>query len=417
MNPLKEKTRKNVSILSWSLYDLANQFFALNVVSLYFPRWLTLEKKSPEIFYSLAFGCSMFLVAIAAPFLGTLSDKQNKYKVFLIFFTGVSVVFTLFLGATANIFVCLIFFAIANFGCQEAIIFYNSLLKKIAPRKKIGLVSGIGRMFGYSGAILALYLTRPIVVRWGYQASFFATGILFLIFSLPCLIFVKDSKARNKTENSSLSGKEYLLQTFRQLKETVTDKNKFKELKTFFKAVFFGLCAINTFILFMTVYAGKVFTLTEIQLINLLAFSTIFAIAGSFFSGLISDFFGYKKSLIGVFVLWIICLCAGSFLNKPFHWLVGSLAGLSIGATWVILRAMVVKLAPENKIGEAFGLLNLVTYASAIVGPVFWGLLLLYFGRFGTMGYRISFFSLVIFFAMAIILLLKMDNKDSLKKH
>jgi len=416
MNPLKEKTRRNVSIFSWSLYDLANQFFALNVVSLYFPRWLTIEKKSPEIFYSLAFGLSMFLVAIAAPFLGTLSDKQNKYKTFLIFFTCISVIFTLFLGTTNNIFICLIFFAIANFGCQQATIFYNSLLKKIAPRNKIGLISGIGRMFGYSGAILALYLTRFIVTSWGYPAVFFATGILFLIFSLPCLIFVKDSKARHKTKNSSLSGKEYLFQTFRQLKRTVTDKNKFKELKTFFKAVFFGLCAINTFILFMAVYAGKVFALTEIQLINLLAFSTIFAIAGSFFSGLISDFFGYRKSLIGVFFLWIICLSAGSFLNRPFHWLVGGLAGVSIGSTWVILRALVIKLAPEDKIGEAFGLLNLVTYASGIVGPVFWGLLLLYFGRFGITGYRISFFSLVLFFVTGILFLLKMDNTNSFKE-
>ncbi|MFH1856400.1 MAG: MFS transporter [Candidatus Omnitrophota bacterium] len=417
MNPLKNKTKQNISILSWSLYDLANQFFILNVVSLYFPRWLTIEKGSPEIFYSLAFGFSMILVAIFAPFLGTLSDKQNKHKAFLILFTVISIIFTLLLGMTSNVFLCLIIFAIANFGCQEATIFYNSLMKTVAPKNKLGLVSGIGKMFGYGGAVLALYLTRPVVTHWGYPATFLVTGIMFLIFSLPCIIFVKDLRSKYKPKPNNVSGKEYILQTFRQLKKTLTDNDKFQELKSFFKAVFFGLCAINTFMLFMAVYAAKVFGLTETQLISLLAFSTIFAVAGSFASGFISDFFGYKKSLIGVFILWIICLCTATCLNQPFHWLVGGLAGISVGATWVILRALVIKLAPEDELGEAFGLFNLITYASGIVGPVYWGLILLYFTRFGSAGYRFSFFSLVLFFIITIVLLLKMDNKSSRKKY
>ena len=83
----KEKIKDATSVLSWALYDLANQFFALNVISLYFVRWVTLEKKSPEIFYSIAFGISMFFVAILAPILGTISDIRGKRKVFLIYFT------------------------------------------------------------------------------------------------------------------------------------------------------------------------------------------------------------------------------------------------------------------------------------------------------------------------------------------
>jgi hypothetical protein len=37
------KIKKAFLILSRALYDAANQFFALNVVSLYFPRWLTVD--------------------------------------------------------------------------------------------------------------------------------------------------------------------------------------------------------------------------------------------------------------------------------------------------------------------------------------------------------------------------------------
>ena len=63
---------------------------------------------------------------------------------------------------------------------------------KVAPKKKIGFVSGLGRMFAYIGAILALYLSRPLVLKVGYQPVFVLSGILFLIFSLPAMIFIKD---------------------------------------------------------------------------------------------------------------------------------------------------------------------------------------------------------------------------------
>ena len=42
--------QKKYIVLSWAMYDLANQFFVLNIVSMYFPRWLTMEKGVPETF-------------------------------------------------------------------------------------------------------------------------------------------------------------------------------------------------------------------------------------------------------------------------------------------------------------------------------------------------------------------------------
>ncbi|MGD2278922.1 MAG: MFS transporter, partial [Candidatus Omnitrophota bacterium] len=127
------------------------------------------------------------------------------------------------------------------------------------------------------------------------------------------------------------------------------------------------------------------------------AFSTIFAIIGSLVSGYVSDLIGHKRSLLIVFFLWGIMFLAGGILDAPFHWLVGALAGLSLGCTWVILRALVIKLVPEERIGEAFGLFNLVNYASGVIGPLFWGLMLLYLSRFGEIGYRLSLLSMILF--------------------
>ncbi len=410
-NTALEKIKSSSLVLAWGLYDLANQFFALNVVSLYFVRWLTLERGASEIFYSISFGISTFLVGISAPILGAISDKLERRRPFLVSLTLLSIIFTMLLGVPKSIILGLLFFAIANFGCQLAIVFYNAQMVDIAPKDKIGLVSGFGRMLGYSGALLALYLIKPIVLKSGYQATFLPTGILFLIFSLPCMLFIRDKQTKERINLVSFLKKEKIFGIFKDIRATFSDVRKLPGMSDFLKATFFGLCAVNAVILFMSVYATKVFGFSESQIINLLAFSTVFAIAGSMFSGFLSDFLGHKRCLLATFFLWSICFLAGAFARSiPLYWLIGALVGTALGATWVVSRALVIKLVPAEKIGAVFGLFNLIGYISAITGAMFWGLALLLLSPFGEWGYRIALLSLVFFTATGFIFLLRIPR-------
>lgn len=406
------KLKTNFLILSWALYDLSNQFFALNVVSLYFPRWLIIEKEAAEIIYSISFGVSMFLVAIFAPILGTISDITQRHKRFLIYFTSLSIVFTLALGVFSNLFLSLVFFAIANFGCQEAVVFYNALMEEVAPPERIGVVSGIGRMFGYSGAILGLYISKPVILRMGYQAMFFLTGILFLIFSLPCMVFIKEKPYNDTLPLTYFFKKEQLKLIFNRLRLTILDSSRLQGVKNFFKAAFFGLCVVNAVILFMSVYAGEVFALTESEIINLIAFSTIFAILGSVVGGFISDRAGYTRTLIGVFVIWGVSLLGAGLLSPPFHWVIGALVGMSLGSIWAVSRALVINLVPKSKVGEAFGLFNMVGYFAAIVGPLFWGAEIGWLSFLGETGYRIVCLSTTVFIVIGIIFLMRINREQ-----
>ena len=63
-----------------------------------------------------------------------------------------------------------------------------------------------------------------------------------------------------------------------------------------------------------------------------------------------------QRSVIGVLCLWGLTLLAGALLDQPFHWLIGSLAGISLGSTWTVFRVVVITLVPQQKVGEAFGL-------------------------------------------------------------
>ena len=400
-------------IFYWALYDLANQFFALNIVSLYFVRWLTLEKKVPEILYSISFGISMFFIAIMAPLLGTISDALNRRRPFLIYFTLLSVLFTMILGISDNIFVALSFFIIANFGCQTATVFYNALMVNITPKGRVGLVSGFGKMLGYSGAVLALYLIKPVVLKSGYRATFLPTGILFFVFALPCLLFITDKGEKKSAAWASFLKKEKITEIFNSLKAAGFNSRLFPGLPDFLKASFFGLCAVNAIILFMSIYATRVFALDEAQIINLISFSTLFAILGSIASGYISDRVGAKKSLTVVYALWVVSFTLGAFVrSQGLYFLVGALVGVVLGATWVVSRALAIQLVPAERIGEAFGLFNLVGYLSGMVGALFWGLMLLFLAPLGAAGYRIALFSLNLFILLGGFFLLRIPTDN-----
>ncbi len=408
-----ENKKNTFLILSWAMYDMANQFFALNIVSLYFVRWITLEKGAPEIFYSIAFGVSTLLIALLAPILGTIADLKRWHRRFLILFTLLSVIFTIFLTFTQNIFMALLFFAIANVGCQTAVVFYNALMLTISSKQRAGFVSGLGKMFGYFGAIIALIFTKPIIIKQGYQATFFLTGSLFFLFSLPCLIFVKDRSAPIELTKPVLINRKLSVDLFRRLKSTLFGSKEYGGLREFLKASFFGLCVVNVTMLFMSIYVTKVFGLGDIEIINFIAFSTIFAIIGSIGSGIISDWIGYKRTMMGVFLSWILCLFGASLAMPPFHWMIGALAGISLGSTWVVSRALVVSIVPREMTGEAFGLFNLIGYVSAAVGPIVWGLLLLVLGHLGTLGYRLALMSFIPFLIVGSIFLLRVPNIKS----
>ncbi|MDI6605719.1 MAG: MFS transporter, partial [Candidatus Omnitrophota bacterium] len=202
----------------------------------------------------------------------------------------------------------------------------------------------------------------------------------------------------------------------KNLKSIIFSAEEFPRLSNFLKASFFALCGINAVMLFMSIYATRVFALSESEIINLIALSAFFAIAGSFISGFISDYLGHRRTLFAVFVLWIICFTCGAFARSfTLYWIVGALVGLTLGATWTVSRALAISIAPPQRLGEVFGLFNFAGYLAAIVGPLFWGLVLLIAGSFGTRGYRLALLSLNLFMFIGLWFLLRIPKIDKSK--
>ena len=114
--------------------------------------------------------------------------------------------------------------------------------------------------------------------------------------------------------------------------------------------------------------------------------------------------------MVWVFAFWIVSLFGAGLALPPFHWLIGAFAGTSLGATWVVSRALVVTIVPNRMIGEAFGLFNLIGYISAAVGPIICGFLLLVMKDLGVLGYRFALMSFIPFLIIGCVFLLRVPN-------
>ena len=397
------------SILSWSLYDFANTIFSMNIISLYFPLWVTVDKGGEDILYSVALSISMILVAISMPLLGAFSDRMGRRMPLLIGLTFTSVAFTALIGVFDHLILGLIFFALANFGYHAALVPYDALLPQVSRGYSVGKVAGIGVALGYVGAILGILMVKPFVSEAGRSASFIPTALLFLLFSLPCFFMVKEKKERISPLSWHALSEEVL-----KIKNTLVSSARYPGLLRFLIANFIYCDAVNTVIAFMAVYANQVVGFNDSMIRILLIVSTTFAVAGSLLFGWLTDRIGAKKTLVVVLYSWIIGLVVAMVSFSPLlFWMVGPIVGIALGGTWVSARSLVVDLSPPEKVGEIFGLYNMGGKFGFILGPLVWGAIVWMCSGLGILKYRIAIFSLLLFIIMGLSILRKVPFRRS----
>ena len=356
-------------VLSWALYDFANTLFAINILSLYFVLWVTEDQGASQTSFSLTVSGSMLAVALCSPMLGAVSDRYGRRIPLLMAVVVVCVVLTGAIGQVGGLIAGLALFAAANFCYQTGNVFYDSLLPTVSTEENRGRISGLGVGIGYVGTITGILMIAPFVDRWGREAAFLPTAALFLLFAIPCFLFVKEAKPEIPF-NAGL-----IKDGYSRLLKTLVNARQHSNLLKFIAARFLYVDGINTLLIFMAVYVTQVIGFSDGQVRLLLITSTTFAIVGSFFFGRMVDRVGPKRTLTVVLTLWVVVfVIAAVTFYAPVFWLVGALAGIALGGTWTADRAFLTRLAPPEQMGEFFGLYQLAGRFAAVTGPLIWGL-------------------------------------------
>ncbi len=358
MPPVKIK-----SLFSWALYDFANTIFSAIVITAYFPLYLTSLAGNNRILGAATTG-SMIAAGLVIPFLGALTDRTGKTKNYLIRATLLCIAALSLIPVFKNVAALVTFYALACFFYHGALVFYNSLLPSVAVPEKQGFASGLGTGLGYLGVVIALPLAHQVDQLFGRPLVFWLAGLLFLLFSLPCFFFVPErSVPAPATFRWSLWKSEW-----KKLLGFLGEVSKDPKLLFFFGGNFFVTDALNTMIMWVSVFAREVFHPEPAHLIGLLMAINLAA----FLFGIVAGFLTDKIGAMKFFILSAAVLAVSVFLlsmSSSFAAFTAiSVAGgaFAISGIWTAGRKALVELAPKESVGEYFGLYGLTTKVSVI---------------------------------------------------
>lgn len=353
---------------SWALYDFANTIFSAVVLTAFFPLYFT-DLAGSNKALGLLTTASMILAGLFVPFFGALSDQTGKTKVYLMRATLLCVAFMACLGFTENRYLLMTCFIIACFCFHASLVFYNSLLSVSAPPQKQGFLSGLGTGLGYLGVVLILPLAGQVESYFGTKAIFPVTAALFLIAALPLFRYVPERAVSNPIFFKWALWKvewQKVISLLKSLPET-------PKLLLFFAGNFFILDALNSMIFWFMVYAREVFSPEKSQLISLMMGVNIAAFLAGILLGLFTDKKGAMKILLfsaGILTLTLIFL---AIVSSFTGFILGSLLGgaVAIAGIWTAGRKVLIELAPEDKLGEYFGIYGLTTKISVLGSLLF----------------------------------------------
>jgi MFS transporter, UMF1 family len=399
-----------LAVGSWALYDFANTIFSMNIVSVFFPQYIK-EIGQNDAAYAYPMSGALLVVALIMPMLGAMSDRAGRRLPWLAGFTALCIAMTLMMGLTDQLWLIIGAYVIASIGYQTALVFYDALLPSVSTTLNWGKISGLGVGLGYAGALLGLGAVTVWVGSGSKQSAFIPSALLFLLFALPCFLFVRERPniaTGPRTGAAKISWRDAMSQTWR----TIQEARKVPGLFRFLVSNFFYSDALNTVIVAMGVYATEVIGFGTA--LEVLAPATVAAVVGSVLFGWVTDRLTSKQSILISLVMWVGVFLAAMFVTDRtiFQWVIAPVAGIALGSTWTAARTMMVELSPPDRLGEFMGIYNLTGKFSAVLGPALWGttLLLLDPRQYGHFAYQVAIGTLLVLVLIGLVLHLGTPN-------
>ncbi len=387
------------NILTWFLYDTGNSPLTTALGGLFLAQWIVLDKGFDDIWYGGTFVASTIIVLILSPALGAWSDKIGvrmpfiKWITYLMYaLTGILVFsMNLFSNSSNIVFFVLFLFLLLQTLYQFSLIFYNALLEKISNSKNRGYITGVGDMCGQIGwmvfLLISLLFTEGKVVLPGSPGRtqvFLPAFLMFIALSTPMLLAFRETTASTTSKKTNI--KEVTVVTIKKIRDLF---QKERNIGIFLLGFCFVSDALLTSQLYFAIVGGALFGVNDKTKTLLLMAMSIFNIIGSYLFGKLVDIFGTKRIL--VFSSISLAAVFGMFFLVPYNpviYIIPVFGGLGWGGVYVASRALLVKLAPPQNLGEYFGLYSTFQKFASIVGPILWGATTLLLKDYGSIKYR-----------------------------
>ncbi len=392
MNPYPLKgLPQQKQLWSWISYDVANQSFTLIVntmlFSIFFTKLIVTDPGMENRWWSIAFGGSMLLAALASPLIGAVADERACKKAGLISTGLLCSLCTcgLALLQPGQVWLALLLYIPANFAFAIGENFLASFLPTLARQHEVGKVSGFSWGLAYLAALLLLAVTAGSMQLFGlmevaqWRPFFVMAGLWFLAFTVPTMLGLREPAVPRTVH----PGRNLLAAGYVRLGETFRHLRGYRDLAVLMGASFFFGTGTSVIVSFASKLAME-YGFKQVQMVIFMAVITVSGIIGTLMPMLFQDRLGHRKTSALLALVWIaaslgfayyarlhgIFVAGGGdpegFVKWPL-WVIGNLLGFGLGSLGSANRAFVGYLAPPEKSAEMFGIWGLMIKVAAVM--------------------------------------------------
>ena len=427
---------------SWTMFDFANQPFYTLIMTFVFSVYFT------DVFIVGADGAqkltltqtiSGLAIAVLSPVLGSITDIKGNRKLLMgitsaLFVLGMALLWYSPPGAPDGIWLVMFGLILASAMVGFSEVFNNSVLSTIETPENSGWLSGMGYGVGYIAGLIALILFLIIFVwpggetesLYGLNTSEYEhirivgplSAIWYAVFIIPLFLFTPDLKKNNVTVINSIKiGLTNFIKTFKEAR-------KYKNIFIFLITRMFYQDALNALFVVGGVYASLVVGMSLTQVLILGIILNVLSGPSSIYGGYLNDLIGSKNvinlSLWGLFLSGVLGISIdkdtifffftvneysssveeftfGIFNSVSQVTYICVVIGISIfyGPAQTASRALMIKIAPQEKMTEFFGLYAFAGKSTAWLVPGIMSLILAFTDSLQYAMISIMFFNLI----------------------
>lgn len=410
----------------WYFYDFANSGFASTVLTLFLGPYLTSLAKAaagpdghvhpfglslePRSIWSFCISLSVISQVLTLPLVGAIADHGRKKRQLLALFAYLGAGATMamyFLQGTQYLWGVLLFF-IANlsFGCANVV--YNSFLPEIAAPEERDEVSSTGWSLGYLGGGILLVLNLILysnAERFGVsegmavRISLCSAGLWWAVFALIPLRALRNRGQAKCGVNVIAAG-------FGQLWHTIRQLPRYPETLKFLAAYLLYNDAIQAIIALSGQFGADELKIPMGTLTLAILMVQFVAAIGAAAFGWIAEKLSAQRAVSIALVCWIgIVLYVFLAVKSTAEFFVmAGLVGLIMGGSQALSRSLYSLMIPKGCEAEYYSLYEVSDKGTSWMAPLIFGLALQI-----TKSYRMALLSLIVFFVLGLLLLVRVD--------
>lgn len=374
----------NRRVLAWALYDWANSAYATVVLAGFFPLFFKrywaadLAATDSTFWLGAANSAASLVIVLLAPLIGAVADRGGRRLRYLLRFAllGMIATATLWFVGAGHWGAAAALFALATVGFMGANIFYDALLKDVAPEGEGDRVSALGYALGYLGgglifaACVALTLMPQTFGFAGPESavrfSFLVTAIWWAVFTIPLVRAMPDAPRTVATATALREGARQLADTLRRIAQH-------RDAALFLAAYWLYIDGVDT-VVRMAVDYGMAIGFDSNDLIVALLIVQFVGFPATLVFGRLAGRLGARGGIFVALAVYMgVTLWAAVMSAQWEFYAMAVTIGLVQGGVQALSRSFFARLVPPGSAGEFFGFYNMMGKFAAIIGPVLVG--------------------------------------------